>query len=559
MALTPAEKKELAELRAKAGEKIPGDRSAWEAAGHGLSQGVTLGTGASGTAAIQAGIGIAPEAIGGGGRPLKEYPKLLDMFRDENLAEEEALQKEHPLAYGAGEAASYAVPLSGSGAVFKAGSKLVPAAAKTAPMLTKMGLSAAKMGTGMAATGLGEHITTADEWGDLYDPEKLKELGLETAIAGGLGGAGPVAGKYLAPVGKFIESKAIAPVASYFSKTPYRAIKEYVKDPKLVQEFGKEELAIGEALAKKLQDMRTSAGYEAAVPEYKQAMSEVKNIPHVPPFQFREELNKLLSEGPANPSQENAYKMLQKWQDTYLPKYMQKTGEIVDPETGIVMDKMQLPGPKAEAMKRAIQEEAEYGMTDVPQYDKMVGTLGNKLREDIGAVAPLMGAPNYVPLMAKVSEKMKVREPIQEALGRKVAKWPQKAEALVRRARTQAENPAAMEWGDPSAEMKMLQNFDTQFSSSYPKGQVPFAEQARAAYVGRLLEGKSPGLMPNWHTGGIAGPLAAAMTTGGAAAPLISPQVWESLIRAGYAAPQTIPAATAEYLPDYLLRQKENE
>ena len=143
--------------------------SGWDAALHGAAQGISLGALPLATAPFEA---MAYKAMGGQDSYSDYYKEALRASK----AEEDLLQKEHPIAYGAGEVGSYLLPGSGGAQLFKSAGKFVPTGTK---LLGKIGSGAAKSALGMAATEGVQGLTDALSTEGVNAGDALKQAAID--------------------------------------------------------------------------------------------------------------------------------------------------------------------------------------------------------------------------------------------------------------------------------------------------------------------------------------------------------------------------------------------
>lgn len=451
-----------------------------ESAGQGYAQGATLG------ALNPLLAGIAALQRPGGGTTSEEYKKALEYFQQQTKAAKEA----HPVIAGVGEAASYLGP-TGAGSLFKAGTKLggkALAKAGTGKLVTHLAKPALQTGLGLAlpsaAQGLVEGTT---EGGPV---EGLKE-GATEGVQGLVTGA--VAGPVLHEASKLVGSM-LKGTASKLTGTDYNALKAWAVGKSTggqpMDKLTREAVQKFPELAQDLADMAKSG---APIPEYAEAMSELSKISEVPIDRMGRTLLRGVREGQVSPKKESDVKLLEKWLDTYIHKAGPQVQSPVRAEGSMIPLKPArtvVTGAKAEALKRAMQGDIDYGKLahDTPYYDKVLKNAAAALREDLRGVP---GAEEYGAKMDVVAQKMQALGGLQDYLGKKAGKLELNAERLLKDATIKPEA------------MKTLQALDAAFGTNY-------GEMAQGVGLARQLGGQSkamseaPQMFTTYRTG--AGP-----------------------------------------------------
>jgi len=175
-------------------------------------------------------------------------------------SEEEKLAAGNPLAYGAGEAASYLTP-GGSSALYGKAAKSAGNLIKGTGKLAKYGKMAAGAAAGFGSTGAAQEL--GNKWTEETPLEVLKAGGVQAGVGGLVGPASVAAAKGLGAAGKAIGKQA----APWLSGVPLQAIKDYVKGAKTpgfkenIKEIVGNEPAIAEKLAESVQSVCSSAIY----------------------------------------------------------------------------------------------------------------------------------------------------------------------------------------------------------------------------------------------------------------------------------------------------------
>jgi hypothetical protein len=459
--------------------------SGWDAALHGAATGISLGALPLLTAPIEAGI---YKASGGKDSYGDFYSEALRASK----AEEDLLQKEHPIAYGAGEASSYLLPAAGSAKLFGAASKVMKPAAKSASLLAKIGTGAARMGAGFGATEAAQGLTESLQSGEGDISDALKETVIEGAKGAGMGaafgGGLPLAGagiKAAYNAGKW----AIPQLGEKLTSTPWEALVAHAKDPKAIEAAAGSEEALARRIAqelawdsKKIPEINLAEKYlpEMNMVDINPALDVMNKMPvsNLLEKQAAEKLAKWEAEG-LIPSRINVpgYKM------SMAPKsWPPGSGPGITALKTSVSDKALTDAVSANAFKKALQGEARssYGLTGEPEYADAVKNAARKVRLGILDAAKQTGGEigeNYPKLMAEGKAKTDIIKGLKKTLGRNIEKQPLVAEQRLKTMYNKNATPDTKLFTD------YLEQYDAKFGTD-------LLTQAKNASLARKL-GKS--------------------------------------------------------------------
>lgn len=499
------------------------------AAAHGLSQGVTLGAGKYATSGIQA---LIYKMAGGKGKLSDAY----DQFLTENNEEEKQLQKEYPMAYGAGEAASFLTPASGANLAFKAGSKLAGAGMRAVPgtmnaiqaaryartPLGKLVLNATPVAEAAAGAGLASGLQTGIE--NLNTQQAIDEAKLQALY----GGAVPMGGQALG----FIGSKAapaIKEAVTHITGTPWEAMAKYAANPQAIRAASGSEKDLADELVNTIKSVK-----ESNIAEAHEAENMLKDISPANLSRVKDVLIDIAGapgskKKAGSPEEQAVIDKLHEWWD-YLPQGVSKTyeatpeakrqlmeyaalneqlggklltpDELVAAKIGTYTGPEKIPAKQMNELKKSFQDVASkyYGTDNAPAYINAVKGAGHEARQSLLDAAKISGVPEYGEKMATVADKIKTAEQLNSFLGNVLESKPLVAQRMFET--LQHKGAKNLE------KLATLQKFDEQFGTD-------FMQQADNAITAKRL-GKSgtPALLTQLRTGFANTPL----LIGGAAA-----------------------------------------